>query len=169
MLRVLLITILLTGAAHGQTSAPLPYLSLPRLDRDGDQRISVDEFLAAAAPTVTARFTGIDTNRDRVLSRSELDTARAASETRFQALALDDPARAEYAAMPTFEELDTDRDGRVDRAEFATAQEQSLRRRFQVLDRDGDGSLTGPEFEPARRRFLEHLGRPRETAPAPEP
>lgn len=169
MLRTLLIACLLATAAHAQTSAPPPYLSPPRLDRDGDQRISMAEFLAAGAPAVAARFAGIDTDRDGTLSPAELDTARTASEARFQALALDDPARAEYAAMPAFDELDGDRNGRVDRAEFTAAQEKSLRRRFQVLDLDGDGSLSEREFEPARRRFLEQLGRPREAVPAPAP
>lgn len=164
MFRVLCIAALMGITARAQTSAPLPYLSRARLDRDGDQRVSEAEFLAVGAAAVAARLAGIDTDRNGTLSRTELASARAASEARFQALALDDPARAEYAAMPVFEELDVNRDGQVDKDEFWSAQEKSLRRRFQVLDHDGDGMLDEAEFDPARRRFLEQVGRPKDPA-----
>lgn len=150
--------------AGAQTSAPPPYLALTRLDRDGDQRVSEQEFIAAGAAGLAARFAGIDTNRDGALSPAELDVARAASEARLRRMAADDPARSEYAAMPAFEALDRDANGRVDPDEFVAAQQVSLRQRFQRLDENGDGLLTEAEFEAARRRFLNQVGRPPESS-----
>ena len=163
--RILTVLLLLGGSvARAQTSAPAPaYLSFASLDGEADQRLTVAEYLAAAAPAVAQRFAGIDANRDGTLSPAELEVARVASEARLRKLAADDPARREYAAMPPLADMDRDHDGRVDPAEFAAAQESSLRQRFQVLDQDGDGVLSEAEYEAARRRFLEQVGRPAET------
>ncbi len=160
------IALLAGGAlcAGAQTSAPLPYLALSRLDRDGDQQVSEQEFMAAGEAGLAARFAGIDSNRDGVLSPKEIEVARAASEARLRRLAADDPERSEYAAMPAFEALDTDASGSVEPSEFAVAQQRSLRQRFQRLDENGDGRLTEIEFAAARRRFLNQVGRPPESS-----
>jgi Ca2+-binding EF-hand superfamily protein len=167
MKKITLLLIALWGAllstTSAQTSAPAPaYLSLATLDRNADQQVSWMEFRAMGARAVAARFAGIDTNRDGALSPAEIEVARAASAERLRKLAPDDPVRAEYAAMPTFVEMDADGNSRLDPAEFGAAQERSLRQRFQRLDADGDGALSTAEFEPARKRFLEQVGRPPE-------
>ena len=164
----LLVFLLCTAGVSAQTSTPAPaYLALGPLDRNGDQRLDLPEFLAAGAPAVAARFAGIDTNRDGTLSGAEVETARAASEARIRRLASDDPERAEYAAMPAFTDMDSDGNGHLDKAEFGAAQEKSLRQRFQRLDEDGDGLLSETEFATARRRFLERVGRPDQPKPGP--
>ena len=159
--------VLLAGGALcavAQTSAPPPYLALNRLDRDGDQQVSEQEFLAAGEAGLAARFAGIDTNHDGALSPREIEVARAASEARLRRLAADDPERAEYAAMPAFDALDADASGSVEPSEFAAAQQSSLRLRFKRLDENGDGLLTESEFEAARRRFLMQVGHPLESS-----
>jgi|GEM_PF-4805985 hypothetical protein len=165
MLRPFLISVLLftAGTAPAETSAPPAFLSLATLDRDGDQQVSLTEFLTAGAPAVAQRFHGMDTDQSNDVSPSELDAARAASEERLRQLTEKNEGPNEFAVMPAFAALDTNGNGQISKEEFARAQEQSLRRRFQVLDRDGDGMLREKEVEAARRRFFQQVGRPADT------
>lgn len=160
MPRALLVACLLLSAdlATAATSAPPAFLSFTSLDRNGDLHISLPEFLAAGAPSVLARFQGMDTDRNLELSPAEVETARAASKERLEKLAAG--TEHAYPLVPAFSELDTNGDGAVSRTEFVTAQESSLRRRFQVLDRDGDGRLQAEEYNEARRRFFQQVGQP---------
>ena len=48
------------------------------------------------------------------------------------------------AAQPVFEDLDTDRDGYISRAESAA--ENSLYENFEQVDRDGNGTVNIDEF-----------------------
>jgi Ca2+-binding EF-hand superfamily protein len=151
------------GAAQAQTSTPPAFLSMATLDRDGDGQVSPAEFLTAGAPAVAQRFNGMDTDRSNDLSPAEVEAARVASEERLRRLTEENKGPNEFAVMPAFADLDTNGNGRISKEEFVQAQEQSLRRRFQVLDRDGDGILREEEVADARKRFFQQVGRPSDT------
>lgn len=105
---------------------------LQKMDRDGDGRISLDEYLAEAS----ARFKSIDSaNRGRV------DAADIASSP--GAI-----ARIDRHAARMVRRLDGGAAGYVSVDEFVAA----AQKRFARLDRSGDGRLTPDELVARRRR-----------------
>ena len=99
---------------------------LQKWDADGDGRISLDEYLAAAG----ARFQRIDPQNHGSVSAEQIaDSANAQQ-------------RIERRAEGLMRRLDTAGNGYVTQDEFVAA----ARTRFAKLDRNGDGKLTPDEL-----------------------
>lgn len=120
------------AAAAGSSPAAHAGRLLQRLDADGDGRVSLDEYLAAA----TRRFDALDADH-----RGSVDAAAIASSP----AAL---ARIDRHADRLVRRLDTAGNGYVTEAEFVIAAQD----RFTRLDRNADGRLTADELAPAPGR-----------------
>ena len=92
------------GAAAAQVRATSDYLA--KMDRDGDGRVSLDEYL----DWVSYAFDGMDRNRDGVLTADELPGGRGKPVTREQ-------HRARLAER--FRKQDANHDGWLDAKELA--------------------------------------------------
>lgn len=135
------LTISSSPAAHGQT-APGGSLALEVLDVDGDGRISFEEFQAARL----AWFDRADTNRDGVLSLSELRALRPDTGERRGGLRR---LQAGNDARGTGELRQIMRGGSLHRTDFVALGE----RRFARLDLNGDGYLDQGELDAARAQL----------------
>jgi Ca2+-binding EF-hand superfamily protein len=114
---------------------------LARVDTDHDGKISRVEFDAESA----ALFKRLDKNGDGKIASDEV------------------PARHWGGKGPMFGQMDTDKDGKVTKAEFTAAEDKI----FQKLDANGDGVITPDEMQAAHRH---HHGQvPDGNAPAPAP
>lgn len=165
LLAVSLLTLLASGVAlaaqsdsAGTTAAPRGHLA--QLDKNGDGVIDRGE--AAAAPRLAERFDQIDTNKDGKLSADERTQARSGMRHhdrhgKWKALDTDKDgrvSRAEAAADPKlaerFAELDADKNGYLDRADFQARAEQRQAECFVKADTDKDGKLSAEEFAGVR-------------------
>jgi len=74
-----------------------------------------------------------------------------------QALAetLSEPAKA--ALEKRFAEMDTNGDGKIDRAEYVEYEIKKANERFDVADRNGDGTITRKEAEKATKKRQEEM------------
>lgn len=121
-----------------QTTTP----RLTKADTNADGNISRAEFIAQA----NTRFTRLDTDKNGVLSGTEL---RFGHGPRHLAGPQDGPPPPGAGAMrgrmaDMLAQLDTDRDGKISRAEFTTRSND----RFAKLDTNGDGRITDDELKP---------------------
>ena len=103
---------------------------LKKWDANGDGRISLDEYLAAAS----ARFQQIDTQNTGSVSADQIANSPNAHE------------RIERRAEGLVQHLDSAGKGYVTQDEFVAA----AKARFAKLDRNGDGKLTPDELETPR-------------------
>jgi EF hand len=99
------------------------------LDKNGDGVVSRDE--AAARPRMAKTFDTLDANKDGALSKDEMKAAH-------------DKMQARHVARN-----DTDRDGRLSRAEAVGR--PKLAENFDRIDSNGDGFLTTEEMKAARK------------------
>lgn len=116
-----------TAPASAQMMGRDPAAMLDHADKDGDGRISRDEFIAARAAT----FAKFDRNGDGVITRDDFKRIlkfRRQAATRIDAMFAEMDAdhdgritRAELAAAPTllFDRADSNHDGFVDKTELA--------------------------------------------------
>jgi Ca2+-binding EF-hand superfamily protein len=96
---------------------------LARVDTDKDGKISKAEFDTES----TALFKRLDKNSDGKIAADEV------------------PARHWGGKGPQFGMMDTDKDGKVTKAEFTAAEDKM----FQKLDTNGDGVITPDEMQAA--------------------
>jgi len=119
----------ITAAAIAQPvdgSSKVSARLLQKWDANGDGRISLDEYLAAAG----ARFEQADTQNKGAVTADQIANSAHAHE------------RMERRAEGLVKHLDTDGKGFVTADEFAAA----AKTRFAKLDRNGDGKLTPDEL-----------------------
>jgi len=107
------------------------------LDANNDQKLEASEVRNAVQTGVQGMFAAADTNRDNLLSPTEINAAiiglgRAAMQTAFQ-------------------QADTDQNGQVSKAEFDKAIIQPANILFGVVDANGDGQLSQEEMQGAMR------------------
>lgn len=130
---------ILAVSALAQSSNPAPASGtaskmfehmLKKMDTNGDGRISLDEYIAAA----TARFHAIDTQ-----NKGSIDAAQIASSPSAV-------KRIDHRAEAVVKHLDTAGNGYVTQDEFLDA----AKKRFARLDKKGDGALTPDELTPPR-------------------
>ncbi|WP_165425593.1 EF-hand domain-containing protein [Streptomyces sp. BK022] len=134
-----------------------------RLDADrsgeisvGDQRKGQTEAeKAVTADLIRHLVTAADANKDGRVSTNELLAyiERAAVGKRVDEM----PAYLTATADAVFGLMDTDKSGKVDKAEFEQylkAHNLNVGAEFSQLDRDGDGSLTKADLRTAMLHFL---------------
>ena len=138
-----ILTVLTASAAvnaFAQTTPAVPVVSaapmkahaghgFAALDKNGDGVISREE--AAARPRLAKMFDKLDANKDGVLSKDEMKVAHEKMQARHLA------------------RIDTDRDGRISRAEAAA--HPRLAENFDRIDTNGDGFLSKEEMIAVRR------------------
>ena len=75
---------------------------------------------------------------------------------------------ADAQAKKDFKAIDTDRDGRISKAEFAALHQDAAtaEKRYAQLDLDGDGRVTGAEYRRVRRAEAEVADLYRRFSPA---
>jgi len=133
----------LTTFALGATAvdgSPRFEQMLKKCDTNGDGRVSLQEYLAAA----TARFQQVDTQHKGSVTAEQIANSPAAAE------------RKEHRAEKLVRRLDAAGNGYVTQDEFVAA----AKARFAKLDRDGDGKLTPAELSARRRAHGRADGQP---------
>jgi Ca2+-binding EF-hand superfamily protein len=104
---------------------------LQKMDTNGDGRITLDEYLAAA----NAHFKSIDSQHKGSVDAADIASSPEAT------------ARIDQRAQSMVKRLDTTGNGFVTQDEFVAAAQQ----RFARLDKNADGKLTPDELTAARR------------------
>jgi len=92
----------------------------------------------------------VDTDKDGKISKAEFDTESVALFKRLDKnsdgkIAADEVPARHWGKGPQFGMMDTDKDGKVTKAEFTAAEDQM----FQKLDANGDGVITPDEMAAA--------------------
>lgn len=156
------------GTALAQVPAKADAPSVRKtLDANGDGVIDRDE--AAAHPRLAKRFDVLDANKDGKLERAEMPRFRHRHHGRrgpgghpFAHLDTDKDGRiskAEAAASEKlakrFERMDINKDGFLDRADRQAAAQQYRDAWFASADSDGDGSLSKAEYDAAHAKRAE--------------
>lgn len=156
----ILVALPLTGAALGAAAQDAGATATPgsrpsffqhmlkAMDANGDGRISLDEYVAAA----TKRFQSIDTQNKGSITAADIAASPAVAR------------RNQKMAQRLFDKLDANHDGVVTRDEYLAA----AAARFDALDTAHSGKLTAQEIaaspkmlrhdEFAARRELRHIG-----------
>ncbi len=122
-LAITLLSMTLGGFGQSAYSEPDSWL-LAKYDLDGDAQISAEEIAEKKARL----FTLLDHNRDGVVAFEEYQSA--------------DQSKRHGLLQARFNKLDTDQDGNVSEAEYA-----SYMGLFSHFDNDGDGRLSSEEVE----------------------
>jgi Ca2+-binding EF-hand superfamily protein len=147
------------------------------LDTDGDELLSLPEFEAGVRRNGPGEFNRIDDNRDGKLSHAEFveDWNRFRKIVRSEAF-YNHPAAVELVRADRhvliYTVIDSDRDGRVDLAEYRAALKAAARAEagtsFRVMDLNHDGSISRNEFEAGWEPIatLIEVEVPAETSPA---
>jgi hypothetical protein len=130
----------LVAAAYAPIPAvAAPHPQQPKLDADGDGKVTFAEFNAAAA----MRFARFDVNNDGQISKEEFDARH-----KLRDAAGPKPPKAQRPRRPGtmprlgFSRMDKDKDGAVSHDEF----ERGVQRLFTSLDTDKDGVLSFDEL-----------------------
>jgi Ca2+-binding EF-hand superfamily protein len=112
----------------------------------------------------------VDTDKDGKISKAEFDTESTALFKLLEKksdgkIASDEVPARHWGKGPQFGMMDTDKDGKVTKAEFTAAEDQM----FQKLDENGDGVITADEMQAGHHRHHGQDGQmPDGNAPAPE-
>jgi Ca2+-binding EF-hand superfamily protein len=117
------------AAASALSPATMKGHGFAALDKNGDGVISRDE--AAARPKLAKMFEKLDTNKDGVLSKDEMKASK-------------EKIHHQHMAR-----MDTDRDGKISRAEAAS--HPKLAENFDRIDTNGDGFLSKEELAAAHK------------------
>ncbi|WP_254775175.1 EF-hand domain-containing protein [Pseudoxanthomonas sp. GM95] len=147
------------AAPQDATTPPPPP---KKLDVNGDGKIDKKE--AAASPELAKQFDTLDKNKDGVLSRDELprpphgdrrhgpgrDDHMAKLDTNKDGKISAEEAKADPKFAARFAQLDVNKDGFVDKADFALKMKQHRDEWFTKADTNKDGQLSKAEFDAAK-------------------
>lgn len=125
-----------------------------QLDIDGNDIITLDEFLAKSLENVSHRFDHIDTDHDELISWEEFSAVQhnlpddldsdALRACIAEHLETDIPDRPDRESR--FNEIDSSGDGFIDLDEFTTARTAGVTDKFNRIDADADGAITKREL-----------------------
>lgn len=162
VLTVAIALALTSAAAFAQAQQAAPDQPRPRMNLDTNHDGVIDRAEAAKAPKLAARFNQLDANKDGKLSADELPqmggkhsrSAMQGGHGRMMALDTDKDgriSRAEAQAGPTkfaerFDKRDVNKDGYLDRADMQARMTQERAEFFKGADTNRDGRVTRDEF-----------------------
>lgn len=106
---------------------------IERYDADKNGSVTLEEYLTADDD----RFESADADDDGFVTADELDAARE--------------KRTEQRRQTRLDRIDTDKDGRVSRAEAAATAVDRALKRFERMDADKDGFISTAEMSPRSR------------------
>lgn len=142
-----------SALALAQTAAPGAH---PRPDANGDGMITKAE--AAQFPRLAGRFDQLDRNKDGKLAADEMPMHRGGKDGKargLRALDTDRDGRISRAEMQAgeakraerFDRMDVNKDGYVDRADMQARMAERRAECFGKADADGNGQLSRAEFD----------------------
>ena len=158
------VTVALASAATFAQTASITTAAAPRTAIDANQDGVIDRAEAAKAPRLAARFDQLDQNKDGRLSADERPHrgmhhrgGKRGAHARMQRADTDRDgriSRAEAQAAQAkhagrFDELDVNKDGYLDRADRQARMAQRRGECFAKADTDKNGQLSRAEFENA--------------------
>lgn len=141
LLTLAILTAFSAGTAFAATQAPVEGAApAPRtkLDVNGDG--SIDRTEAAAHPRLAEKFDELDKNKDGKLAKEEMP-ARAHGEH-----GKGGKGRTGHDPRMAMQALDTDKDGRISKAE-AAAGDGKMKERFNTMDGNKDGYIDRADHE----------------------
>jgi len=142
--------IVLAGAAVAQTSAQ------PTHQGHAAPRVGHEQTRDQVVAKVREHFARLDTNRDNILTKAEVEAGRAAmrSMRTERRASRGDSANAPQGRDPAgaFDRLDSNKDGSISRDEFAKSRELRIERR---VERNGAPGAPGAG---GRRMKMHHMG-----------
>lgn len=107
------------------------------VDANNDGNLQATEIRQAVQTTVQGAFAAADTNRDGLMSPTEVNAAIVGA--------------VKAAQQATFQAADTDNDGQVSKDEFTKSLTDPANAAFAVLDANNDGKLSPQELQSAGR------------------
>ncbi|MGH8026994.1 MAG: EF-hand domain-containing protein [Pseudoxanthomonas sp.] len=191
LLTLAVLTALAAGTAFAATTTPAPSApaadgqQAPRAKLDSNGDGGVDRAEAAQHPRLAGKFDELDKNKDGKLTKDEMPRhgerkhGRDGHGPREAMAKLDTDkdgriSRAESAAgegklASRFDEMDANKDGFIDRADHEIRAKQRGDEWFAAADTDKDGKLTRAELDAAKSKRMEHRGPRAPMAPAEKP
>ena len=128
-----------------------------RMDRNGDGRISHDEYMTVAREHAEKLFNTIDVQHRGFITLEDIRAARDAMMSRRGRQA---PAGGPWRYLEdNFAVIDANRDGRITRDEFLADATARAEKSFARLDANGDGYITRDEYKAARDKIQQRQSR----------
>lgn len=170
LLTLAVLTALSAGTAFAATQSQGEPQPAPRVKLDANGDGSIDRSEAAKHPRLAGKFDEIDKNKDGKLAKEEMPRRHGKSGhgPREMLTQLDTDkdgriSRAESAAgegklASRFEQMDANKDGFIDRADHEIRAKQRSDEWFAKADADKDGKLTRAELDAAKSERREHRG-----------
>ena len=118
------------GANGGSPNPAAAFMSL--VDANGDKQLQATEVRQAIQTTVQGLFATADTNRDGLMSPTEVNSAIVGA--------------VKAAEQATFQAADLNRDGQISKEEFTKSLTDPANAAFMVLDANNDGQLSQQEM-----------------------
>ena len=130
---------LASAAAYAQTTTPAANAAKPRMQLDANKDGVIDRAEAAKAPKLAGKFDQLDRNKDGKLDADERRQMREGMRHRRM-------GKDGHAGRGRMMAADTDKDGRISRAEAQAAQAKSAER-FDEMDVNKDGYLDRADMQ----------------------
>jgi Ca2+-binding EF-hand superfamily protein len=176
LLMLAVLTALSAGTAFAATAPASDPQHAPRAKLDANGDGSIDRSEAAQHPRLAGKFDELDKNKDGKLAKEEMprrhDRSRGFGKgghgPHAMMMKLDTDkdgriSRAESAAgevrmASRFDKMDVNKDGYIDRADRELSARQRTDAWFAKADTDKDGKLSRAEVDASRSQRMEHRG-----------